>query len=553
VELEVEPYACPKIGISRMNRVAQASCRGWARGWAVAQVLLAVGCLGRPALPARSFEFSAEQVSAHFVDGFHDTFGPEGAFPLLGPREEAELELPTSDPLDSMGQLTLPGYLGEVAMRHPSVEAAEAAIEGAEELYPQAIAFANPQFRFLNGPTLFGSASGAHLWRLQAQQPFDAWGKRGARGRMALEKAATAREEASLVKERLRKTAVQVYFDYALSEALRPLAEAELRAAEEEFERKLVHLAADEAPSVGQSEQWQLDRLELEQRIDEFQWSCQEAARRMNLLLGRDAAAPLPLPAPPPLLNLEAWDEEALVAAIMVEHPALARAMSRCRESEASIELARTGYYPDFVLVARFDTNADSFWLPESAFIRPQLGINVFVPVHRERVAASVRQAEAELRQRAAERQLVERQIRQEIVESLNELQRLHHNGQRLAALAAVAQRKANVLAQVPPEQFTVSIDSWHARRQWLKYETERVKAEFAWRQKICELMGHLVAEPPPVPADAQVDDESSWPDRPHDRPWFPPPELPASAQTETSARPAPTLPPANVYGEASL
>jgi outer membrane protein TolC len=374
--------------------------------------------------------------------------------------------------------------------RHPSIDAAEAAWQGAQTLYPQAVAWADPQFRFLNGPTLFGSSSGAHLWRFQAQQPISGWGKRPARGRIAQEQEATSLHDMNLARKRLRQTASRVYFDYALIEALRPLTEAEQRLADEELRRKQVRQVSSDALAAGQMEQLELDRLELDRRIDEFRWNRQQAIRRVNLLLARDVNAPLPPPAPPPLPAHPFWNEAELFSAIAAGHPALLRAESRCREAEAGIELARAGQNPDFVLVSRFDTNADSFWLPERAFIRPQVGINAVVPIQRERLIASVRQAEAQLRQRRAERHVVEQQIRQEVAESLAELQRLHDAQQRLASLAALARRKVDVLAMAGEIEFTASPDPQQAHRQWLKYESERIKAEYAWQQKMYELNG---------------------------------------------------------------
>ena len=429
-------------------------------------------------------------MTGPFVEGFHDAFGPDGVAGWFGTPDETEAPRPWVDPLQAMPHLTLATYIDEVARRHPSLDAAEAALEGAEELFPQVTAFADPQFRFLNGPTLFGSNSGSHLWRLQAQQPLSGWGKRAARGRIAEQKAASAREEWNLAHEKLRIAAAEVYFDYALIEAALPLAEAEQRVAEEEFQGKQIRLVSDEGPAPGEREQLLLDRLELDRRIDEIHWSRQQTIRRVNRLLGRDLNSPLPPPVTPPPVTQVSWDEEELYAEIAARHPALARAEARSREAEARIELARADYYPDFVLVGRFDTNADSFWLPDKAFVRPQLGINAILPFQRDRIAASVREAEAEVRQRRAERQMVERQLREEIAESLAELQRLQRTHQHLASLAELARRKEQSLRQPGRAQFASAADQLQARRQGLKYETERIQAEFAWQRKLFELTG---------------------------------------------------------------
>jgi hypothetical protein len=66
--------------------------------------------------------------------------------------------------------LDLETFVSEVLRVHPTLESAEAAWQAAVEVHPQVTSFADPQFRFLNGPTLFGNNAGAHLWRLQFQQ-----------------------------------------------------------------------------------------------------------------------------------------------------------------------------------------------------------------------------------------------------------------------------------------------------------------------------------------------------------------------------------------------
>ncbi len=453
-------------------------------------VLLAVGCAWRDRVTDSPFDFSGSQVTGPVLDGIHDTFGRDGPIPLWIGRDDDESPRPTGDPLAAEPQLTLTGYVDHVVQRHPSIDAAQAAWQGAQTLHTQAVSLNDPQFRLLSGPTLFGNNAGQHLWRLQAQQPIPGWGKRPARGKMAQEQESVALQDVNLAHKRLRQTAAQAYFDYALVEALRPLNEAEYRLAEEELQQRHVRQVSGGTASIGQAEQLQLDRLELARRSDEFRWRHQQTIRRVNLLLGRDANAPLPPPAPPPSISPPSWDQDELFAHVAAGHPALLRADALCREAEAGVELARANQNPDFALVARFDTNANSFWLPDRAFIRPQLGINANTPIWRDRIVAAVRQAEARVRQRRAERHAVEHQIRQEVAESLAELHRLHENQQRLVSLSHLARRKIDAMAMANEIEFTMAPDPQNAHRQWLKYEADRIQAEYALQQKLYELAG---------------------------------------------------------------
>jgi outer membrane protein TolC len=459
--------------------------------------LLATGCSWRHGRSNSRFEFSDSQITAPLIEGIEETFGRDGPIPLLIGRDENEWQRPVGDPLIEMDQLTLTGYVDQVVQRHPSIEAAEAAWQGAQTLYPQAVSWADPHFRFLNGPTIFGSNDGAHLWRLQAQQPISGYGKRPARGKVAQEQEAAALQDVHLAHKRLRQVATRIYFDYALVEALRPLTDAEHRLADEELRRHHVRqVSTGSLLVVGQNEQWQLDRLELDRRVSEFRWRRQDAIRRVNLLLGREANSPLPPPVPPPPLAPPSSDEDELFGTLAAGHPSLLRADALCREADAAVELARANQNPDFVLVGRFDTTADKFWLPNRASIRPQIGINANAPIWRERIIASVRQAEAKRRQRRAERHEIEQQIRREAAETVAELQRLHDNQQRMASLATLARRKVDALAMANEIEFTLSPDPQKAHRQWLKYESDRIEAEYALQQKLYELNGSFNAQP---------------------------------------------------------
>jgi outer membrane protein TolC len=440
-------------------------------------------------------EFARAQFSETEGNESQGNFDASSIFPFITRGEEPAQTAVVVDPLDVHSELNLEDYLERVLQRHPTVDAAEAVLLGTRELYPQATAFLDPQVRFLNGPTLFGGGDGPHLWRMQAQQPFSAWGKRPARGLIAQAKAAAAQEDLRLTRIELRKTAAQAYFEYALVESLHPLFEQEHQLAVEELDRKQIQLTSSGESHVGQEELVQLEYQDLERQRRQHERDRRNAMRRVNLLLDRELDAPLPLLALPEFEDHGIWSDEALFASLAARHPALMRAEANCQEAEAKIKLAQAHYYPDFVLVSRFDTYADSFWMPDRAAIRPQLGINAILPVQRDSIAAAVRQAEAELRQRRAEKDLVERKLRRDVAETLESLDQLQENHSHLAAMASLARRRAIAFVSTGDPGAVSTSEVRRAQHESLKYEMDRLKADYALRAMQFELRSELNPE----------------------------------------------------------
>jgi len=462
-----------------------------------------LGCTWRNTSRGTDIDLSTARVSNPVFDGIYGTFGADGAIPLFDQHSGSGSSTGMSRGLVLGDRLTLPTYVDGVLERHPTIEAAVAAIEAADERHPQVTALQNPQFRFLTGPTLFGTNDGMQLWRLQAQQPLEGWGKRGWRGRIAQEQASGASQDLSIARRKLRQTAIRAYFDLAMIEAVGPLVHADHEAARQEFAAKQLQLVSNSTADIGEAEQLELDRIELDKTVEEFHWLRLAALQQANLLLGRDSQERLPPPAPPAPPRIP-WEEEELLAYISPRHPELLRANAQCREAEAIVELARCQFHPDFHLVGRFDTTADQFWLPDRAFIRPQLGFNVNMPLRKDSLEAGIREAQANLRKSRAEREAVEKEIHREVTESLADLQRMHHNLERVTKLSELARKKKEQFDRYEGDYSTDPAEQIKAHRQWLKYEIERVKTDFALRHRVLEIHyeinPHFHSPTPPDP-----------------------------------------------------
>jgi outer membrane protein TolC len=127
------------------------------------------------------------------------------------------------------------------------------------------------------------------------------------------------------------------------------------------------------------------------------------ATSRINTLLRRPPLDPLP---PPP--RSLAYDEPLpdmaeLQQTAALQRPDLAALAARVRAAEWSVTLAMKQYYPDAEFFGRYD----SFWQPASTQgdLRGQMGMNVNVPIYRQKLKAAVCEAQFRLSERRAEYQ----------------------------------------------------------------------------------------------------------------------------------------------------
>ena len=134
--------------------------------------------------------------------------------------------------------------IASVLERNSDLEAAEAAWRAALELYPQAASWKDPNFRFQNGPTLFGTAQGSHLWRMQFAQEIPWFGKSGLRGELADRTADVSHYEWRRSRQRLVTQARRSYIEYAVSERLRDLQD-------QDYQLALTQL--EEPPAIAQA------------------------------------------------------------------------------------------------------------------------------------------------------------------------------------------------------------------------------------------------------------------------------------------------------------
>lgn len=321
------------------------------------------------------------------------------------------------DPFASAGELTLGHLVSEVHRRNPTLQAAVAAWASAAERYPQAVALDDPMLQSMFAPGSFPSSSNiqsSYYVGLAQRVPW--WGKRGLRGQIAQAQAAAAAFDSKETELRLTEVTRVAFFDYYLV-----VRELELNGANEQALREFRGTANTkyEANLVTQQDVLQADveLAKLESRRIELEQNQRVAIARINTLLHRLPDHRLP---PPPAM-LEAAERiasgERLRDIAIAQRPELAAQGARIEAEQAQVALACKEFFPDFEFMGRYD----QFWTDVEQ--RPQIGMNVNVPLNQTRRKAAVREAMFRLNKMQAEYQQQVDDIRHDVEAGLARLE----------------------------------------------------------------------------------------------------------------------------------
>jgi outer membrane protein, heavy metal efflux system len=309
-------------------------------------------------------------------------------------------------------ELVLPDLMREVEARNPSIQAMAFAWRAAAQRYPQAVSLDDPMFMTMVAPASFGSSQVESAYILSGTQKLPWFGKRGMRGEAAQSEASAAFHDMNDTRLQVAQVTRVAFYDYYLvereSELIRQNAQVmkEFRdAAQSKYENN----------QVTQQDVLQADveLADTERRGIELERKHRIALARLNTLLRRAPAAPLP--PPPATLALGAGPPEVgrLQQMAFGQRPDLAALAARVRAEEAAVSLALKQYYPDTEVFGRYD----SFWQPAStqSDLRGQVGVNMNVPLYRKRLQAAVCEAQFRLSQRRAEYQQRQLDIQYEV------------------------------------------------------------------------------------------------------------------------------------------
>ncbi len=313
------------------------------------------------------------------------------------------------DPFTGCEVLPLELLIATVQARNPSLLAAQAAWAAAAERYPQAVAFDDPMLQTMFAPASFPSSSpvqSSYYLGLAQRVPWH--GKRKLKGQMAQSEAAAAMWDTQEVMLRLASAARMAFLDYYLVRR-----ELELNDKNVEVMQDFRSTAKSkyEANQVSQQDlsAADLELAKLQQQRLELEQMERTAVARINTLLHRRPDHSLPLP--PNRLTVEARLPEALLLRELASQhrPELSALAARIQSEQNAVALACKEYYPDFEFMARYD----SFWTDTQQ--RPQVGMNMNVPIRRDRRAAAVREAQFRVSKLIAEHSQQQDTVNEEV------------------------------------------------------------------------------------------------------------------------------------------
>jgi cobalt-zinc-cadmium efflux system outer membrane protein len=292
--------------------------------------------------------------------------------------------------------LQVDSLVAEVLAVNPDIRAASAAWRAAAHRYPQEVSLDDPMFGYMLGPGSWGSDEVNDAYTLEASQKLPWPGKRQLRGNIARAEANAAYYDVGEQRLRIAETTRLVYYEYYL--AHRQLAVlVESNKLLQDFRQ--IALSRYESATVEQQDVLLADveLADLQRRLLELTRAEQVARARINTLLLVAANAPLP----PPPVELSTADKvrspEELRSLALSQRPELAAQAARIRAEQYAVALAYKEFYPDVEVVARYD----AFWQEEP--LRPMVGMNLNLPIYKEKRRAAVCEARARITKEQAE------------------------------------------------------------------------------------------------------------------------------------------------------
>jgi outer membrane protein TolC len=295
-------------------------------------------------------------------------------------------------PVDS---LALEPLVVQVLALNPDIRSATAAWRAAAQRYPQEISLDDPMFGYMLGPGSWGSDEVDSAYMVEASQKIPWPGKRQLRGNIARAEANAAYFDAEEQRLRIAEATRLAYYEYFLAHrqmAVLNESTSLLQSFREIALRKFESAEAEQQDVLlADVELAQLERQRLPLARAE-----RVARARLNTLL----LVPPDNPLPPPPADLDLRDglpsSGELTDTALSQRPELAAQAARIRRERFVAALARKEFLPDMEVVARYD----AFWQEEP--LRPMVGMNINVPIYKQKRWAAVREANARSAQQQA-------------------------------------------------------------------------------------------------------------------------------------------------------
>jgi outer membrane protein TolC len=406
------------------------------------------------------------------------------------------------DPFAGAPALTEAGLVRAVLARNPDLEAARQAWRAAGERVPQASALMDPMLSVGVAPLSLGSEMG--LGRtLEARQALPWPGRRRLAGERAGAEAAMAAGDARAMALELAQMASDLFHELYLVDRDLAITREHGRLVEELMtiatDRYAAGLAPQQAPLQAEVELAHLLHREVMLDADRA-----VVVARVNALLHRPPAAPLPAPEAPALGPRghahEAGSGNAgpETGEALPPRPELAAAGAAVRAAEIGQVLAALERYPDFEAMVSHTTMFEGDH-------RTMVGVALDLPIYRRRIRAAEAEARARLAAAESRRAAVADAVAAEVEQASVRVHEAEHVVELYAARILPASRDSARAARSAFEagsvDFTTVIDAERNLREVdLAREEARVglaRARAALERARGRLPGLGVAPPP--------------------------------------------------------
>lgn len=325
-------------------------------------------------------------------------------------------ELDESELVDASGALSLERLLTHVIARNPSVSSATHALDAASERVNQSGALDDPMFSYMFGPQTIGSSDFDFSQKFEISQTFPWPGKRRLSVQAAEFEAESMDSELESVREQLAYETRAAFVDrWFVDRAI------EINAANQRLLEEITEIAAQKygAGTVSKQDVLQAD-LEREMLVHDGNVLARVKNRstvKINTLLNRDTGAPLPDSPEALAVAMQPRSIEELKSVAEQSRPELKAADAKIQSLDVHSELARKEFFPDFTVMAGYD----SFWMEKE--LRPSIGVSINLPIQTGRRRAAVAEARAELARAQSEHTKIRADIMLEVEEAFEDVE----------------------------------------------------------------------------------------------------------------------------------
>lgn len=421
---------------------------------------------------------------------------------------QASASLPVADaktdaPFESVKELSEDALVQEALRRNPTVAMMAAAAQAASARYPQVTSLDDPKAGAFIAPASIGSQNVDFAYRVEISQALPFPGKLGLRGESARNEAAAAGADLDDARLTIVEAARNAFADYYLA----------ARALEVNAENlKLLNQIREDAASrarTGQGEEQDVYQAAVaiarqRERASTLERMQRVAQARINTLLNLPADRPLPTPLKE-LATPQPIPQAAELREFAMQRPDIAASRARVAADEAAVALAMKEYYPDFEVMAAYDT----FWQYAERDLRGMVGLRFNLPGLTPRREAAIAEAQAKLIQRRAELARLTAQVGLQVQEAYEQLKETERSLKLNEETALPAARESVRLARTGYANNKVSfLNLIEAQRSLVELrdrQNELIAESRRRRAALDRAIGRASLPPPTLPAPALI------------------------------------------------